>query len=43
MARAVKFETYGGIDVLEVVEVEQPVPRAGRGGRQSQGNQHQSG
>jgi NADPH:quinone reductase-like Zn-dependent oxidoreductase len=29
MARAVKFETYGGIDVLEVVEVEQPVPGPG--------------
>jgi len=27
MPRAVKFDHYGGIDVLRVVEVERPVPK----------------
>ena len=26
MPRAVKFDKYGGIDVLRVVEVDRPVP-----------------
>ena len=26
MPRAVKFDKYGGVDVLHVVEVDQPVP-----------------
>jgi NADPH:quinone reductase-like Zn-dependent oxidoreductase len=30
MPRAVRFDEYGGIDVLEVVEVERPAPGAGR-------------
>ena len=30
MSRAVKFNQYGGIDVLQVVEVEQPVPGPGQ-------------
>jgi NADPH:quinone reductase-like Zn-dependent oxidoreductase len=30
MARAVKFEQYGGIDVLEVVDVSDPVPGPGQ-------------
>src|SRR5271154_233658 len=29
MPRAVRFEHYGGVEVLEVVEVERPVPSAG--------------
>ncbi|MDQ3738857.1 MAG: NADP-dependent oxidoreductase [Actinomycetota bacterium] len=29
MSRAVRFEGYGGIDVLEVVEVDEPVPGSG--------------
>jgi NADPH:quinone reductase-like Zn-dependent oxidoreductase len=30
MPRAVRFDAYGGIDVLKVVEVERPVPAPGR-------------
>jgi NADPH:quinone reductase-like Zn-dependent oxidoreductase len=30
MPRAVRFDEYGGIDVLRVVEVERPVPSAGQ-------------
>jgi NADPH:quinone reductase-like Zn-dependent oxidoreductase len=30
MPRAVRFDHYGGIDVLDVVEVERPVPGAGQ-------------
>ena len=30
MSRAVKFNQYGGIDMLQVVEVEQPVPGPGQ-------------
>jgi NADPH:quinone reductase-like Zn-dependent oxidoreductase len=30
MSRAVRFDHYGGIDVLQVVEVEDPVPGAGQ-------------
>jgi NADPH:quinone reductase-like Zn-dependent oxidoreductase len=30
MARAVRFDRYGGIDVLQVVDVEAPVPAAGQ-------------
>jgi NADPH:quinone reductase-like Zn-dependent oxidoreductase len=30
MSRAVRFDEYGGIDVLKVVEVEDPVPGAGQ-------------
>ncbi|MEJ2358987.1 MAG: NADP-dependent oxidoreductase [Deinococcales bacterium] len=30
MPRAVRFDAYGGIDVLKVVEVERPVPGPGR-------------
>src|SRR5215831_15801987 len=30
MPKAVKFDRYGGVDVLRVVEVEQPVPDAGQ-------------
>jgi NADPH:quinone reductase-like Zn-dependent oxidoreductase len=30
MARAVRFDDYGGIDVLKVVDVEAPVPEAGQ-------------
>ena len=26
MSRAVRFDTYGGVDVLKVVEVARPVP-----------------
>jgi|SRR5262245_2924170 len=30
MPKAVKFEKYGGIDVLKVVDVDRPVPQAGQ-------------
>ena len=30
MPKAVRFNGYGGIDVLRVVEVERPVPRPGQ-------------
>jgi NADPH:quinone reductase-like Zn-dependent oxidoreductase len=30
MPQAVRFEEYGGVEVLRVVEVERPVPRAGQ-------------
>ena len=30
MVRAVKFDEYGGIDVLHVVEVDRPVPGTGQ-------------
>ena len=30
MPKAVRFEKYGGIDVLKVVDVERPVPQAGQ-------------
>ena len=29
MSRAVRFDTYGGVDVLEVREVPRPVPARG--------------
>jgi len=29
MPRAVRFDHYGGVDVLQVVEVDRPVPGAG--------------
>src|ERR1700722_773144 len=30
MPRAVRFDKYGGLDVLQVVEVERPTPGAGK-------------
>ena len=30
MSRAVRFDEYGGVDVLDVVEVEDPVPGPGQ-------------
>ena len=30
MPKAVRFEKYGGIDVLQVVDVDRPVPQAGQ-------------
>jgi NADPH:quinone reductase-like Zn-dependent oxidoreductase len=30
MPQAVRYEEFGGIDVLKVVEVERPVPGAGQ-------------
>ena len=30
MSKAVRFDEYGGIDVLKVVEVDRPAPQAGQ-------------
>jgi NADPH:quinone reductase-like Zn-dependent oxidoreductase len=30
MARAVRFNQYGGLDVLQVVEVDRPIPGSGK-------------
>jgi NADPH:quinone reductase-like Zn-dependent oxidoreductase len=30
MSKAVRFDEYGGIDVLTVVEVDRPAPQAGQ-------------
>ena len=43
MAKAVRFDRYGGTDVLYIADVDIPVPGGGRGRRAGEGGRHQPG
>jgi hypothetical protein len=42
MPKAVQFDSYGGVDVLEVRDVARPVPQAGEVLVEVRGGRHQS-
>ena len=42
MPRAVRFDHYGGVEVLKVVDVERPVAGEGQVARKGQGGRDQS-